>query len=178
MKAVAQRYAQALVDVAIEQNQAEKVKTELAMFAALARESADLKNFLESPAVGKPHKHGVVDKLGARMGASKTLCNFLHVLVDQRRVAMLAEIQQAYDHVLLSRLKVAEADVTSARELTAQERDAINKTLETMLGKRVEARYTLDPELIGGARVRVGSTIYDGSVREQLNRLRARLASE
>jgi F-type H+-transporting ATPase subunit delta len=75
-------------------------------------------------------------------------------------------------------LAVAEAEITSARELTAQERDALNKALEKMLGKQVDAKYALDAGLIAGARVRVGSTIYDGSVREQLNRLRARLVSE
>jgi F-type H+-transporting ATPase subunit delta len=178
LKAVAQRYAQALVDVAIEQGKADQVKGELGSFAALVGQSADLRNFLSSPAVARPDKHAVIDKLAERLGTGKAVRNFLHVLVDNRRTPMLVEIRQAFDEVLHKRLAVAEAEITSARELTAQERDALNKALEKMLGKQVDAKYALDAGLIAGARVRVGSTIYDGSVREQLNRLRARLVSE
>jgi F-type H+-transporting ATPase subunit delta len=178
LKAAAQRYAQALVDVAIEQGNTDKVKSELDAFVELVGSSADLRNLLASPAVSRADKHGLMDKLASRMGISKTVGNFLRLLVDNRRTDMLAEICRAFDEVLHRRMKVAEAEITSARELGPQERDALNKALEKMLGKRVESRYAVNAELIGGALVRIGSTIYDGTVREQLNRLRAHLASE
>jgi F-type H+-transporting ATPase subunit delta len=68
--------------------------------------------------------------------------------------------------------------VTSARDLSGEERKELVRTLERLTGKRVEASYSLNPELIAGAQVRIGSTVYDGSVREQLNRMRSRLAAE
>ena len=178
MKALAHRYASALVDVAIEQGKAEELKVELAGFGALLQESADLRNLLANPAVAREQKHGVIEKLIARLGASRALRNFLFVLVDNRRAALLLQIQQAFEELLHARMGVAEAQVTSARELTAAEKTDLIKALAHLTGKRVEARYALDPDLIGGAVVRIGSTVYDGSVRQQLNRLRDRLASE
>ncbi len=177
MKAPAQRYAAALADVAIEQGAGEKVKSELAAFEGLLAESADLQNFLASPAVSRANKQAVIEKLIARMGASRTVRNLLFVLVQNRRTQMLAQIRQAYDALLNARLGVAEAEVTSAGELSAQQKTELTQALERLTGKRVEASYRLNPALIGGAVVRIGSTIYDGSVREQLNRLQTQLAS-
>jgi len=178
LRALAQRYAAALADVAIESGAAGQVKNELASFVGLLAESADLKNFLSSPAVPRATKQAVIEKLLARLGAGKTLRNFLFVVVDNRRSALLPQIQEAFEALLLSRLGVAEAQVTSPGELSAEQKADLTRALEHVTGKRVEARYTLDPALIGGAVVRIGSTIYDGSVREQLNRLQATLASE
>jgi F-type H+-transporting ATPase subunit delta len=178
LKAVAQRYARALADVAIEQGSAEAVRAELAAFAQAVNESADLRNFLANPAVARPQKQAVIEKLVARMGGSRTLRNFLLVLADNRRAGLLREISEAFEAELRARLGVAKAEVTSARDLNDEERKALVRTLEQLTGKRVETSYFLNPELIAGAQVRIGSTIYDGSVREQLNRLRSRLASE
>jgi F-type H+-transporting ATPase subunit delta len=175
---VVQRYASALADVALEHKNAEAVKQELADFAGMMSQSADLRNFLTSPAVGREQKQAVAEKLVARMGASKTLRNFLMVIIENRRSQLLPQIREAYAAELYTRMGVTEAQVTSAKELTASERAELVRTLEQLTGKRVEARYGLDPGLIGGAVVRIGSTIYDGSVREQLNRLRARLAAD
>jgi len=178
LKAVAKRYANALVDVALKQKSADKIKAELGAFVDLLGDSTDLRNFLASPAVPKPPKQAVIAKLAQRLGASKTLENFLHVLVENRRTHLLPEIQQAYHQQLLVRLGVAEVHVVSARGLSAPERAELEKALGKITGKRVEARYGEDPSLIGGAVVWVGSTVYDGSVRTQLNRLRAKLAAE
>ncbi len=178
MKALAQRYASALVDVALEQGTAPQVKAELAGFAALLGESTDLQNFLASPAIVRESKQAVIEKLVARLGASRTLRNFLFVLVENRRASLLPQIQEAFEALLHARMGVAEAQVTSVAELSAEQRTDLNRVLERLTGKRVEARYGVDPALIGGAVVRIGSTIYDGSVREQLNRLRATLTSE
>lgn len=178
MKAVAQRYASALADVALEQKTAEKVKAELGSFVDLVGDSADLRNFLASPAVQREPKQAVVEKLVTRLGASKTLRNFLFVLVENRRTQVLPEIQQAYERELNTRLGIAEAHVVSARELSAAERAELEKSLGKITGKRIKAMYGEDPSLIGGAVVWIGSTVYDGSVRTQLERLRAKLASE
>ncbi len=178
MKALAQRYASALADVAIEHDTAQQVKNELASFVGLLAESADLRNFLSSPAIQWSTKQAVIEKLVARLGASLTLRNLLFVVVQHRRALLLPQIQEAFEEQLRARLGVAEAQVTSAQELSPQQKAELTRVLKRVTGKRIETRYGLDPALIGGAVVRIGSTIYDGSVREQLNRLRARLASE
>ena len=147
-------------------------------FLALLRESAQLGVLLGSPAVSRANKHAVAQALVERMGASRTLRNLLFVVIDQRRMGLLPEIQQAFEARLDEMEGVARADVTSARELNERERKQLRTVLERLSGRRVEANYELDPALIAGAVVRVGSTIYDGSVRMQLERLRIKLESQ
>jgi len=178
VKVVAQRYVRALADVAVERGTGDQLKKELAAFVDLLDESADLRNFLASPAVVRGHKHGVIKKLTQRMDASETLRNFLLVVVDGRRTGMLRQMYEAFEAELLARMNTAEAYVTSAHELNAAEQAEITKALERRTGRRVQAHYGIDPELIGGAVARVGSTIYDGSLRARLNRLRDRLTAE
>jgi len=178
MRTVAQHYADALADVAVAQKTASEVNREFSAFMALLRESPELKLVLGSPAVARANKHSVVEALVERMGASRTLRNFLFVVIDQRRVALLPEIQIAFEQQLDERQGITRAEVASARELSDAEKARLRATLERLSGRRVEAQYRLDPKLIAGAVVRVGSTIYDGSVRTQLDRLRARLASQ
>ncbi|MGB2669752.1 MAG: ATP synthase F1 subunit delta, partial [Candidatus Acidiferrum sp.] len=80
--------------------------------------------------------------------------------------------------VIRQRQGIAEAEITSAAELSAAQKKKFAQTLERLTGKKIQAKYTLDPTLLGGAVVRVGDTIYDGSVRNSLNELRARLAAQ
>jgi F-type H+-transporting ATPase subunit delta len=176
--AVSSRYAAALADVALEQKSADRVKRDLTAFTNAYDSSADLRNSLESPAVGREAKLQVVQKIAARMDLAPAVRNFLCVLVDNRRTEMLGEIQQAFHVELNSRLGIAEADVTSSRELSAEERKQLTAALEKRSGKKIEARFHEDKSLVGGAVVRVGSTVYDGSVREQLTRLREQLEAE
>jgi F-type H+-transporting ATPase subunit delta len=178
MRTIAQHYADALAEVAISQKSADKVRRELRDFLALLRESTQLGVLLGSPAVSRANKHAVAQALVERMGASRTLRNFLFVVIDQRRMGLLPEIQQAFEARLDEMEGVARADVTTARELNERERKQLRTVLERLSGRRVEANYELDPALIAGAVVRVGSTIYDGSVRMQLERLRVKLESQ
>jgi F-type H+-transporting ATPase subunit delta len=176
--AVSSRYAAALADVALEQKSAERVKTDLAAFAQIYFSAADLRNSLETPAVGREAKLQVVQKIAELMNLAPAVRNFLCVLVDNHRTEMLGEIQEAFRVELNARLGIAEADVTSSRELSAQERAQLTAALTKRTGKKIEARFHQDASLVGGAVVRVGSTVYDGSVREQLTRLRERLETE
>jgi F-type H+-transporting ATPase subunit delta len=178
LRGLAQRYAAALADVALEQDAAESIRKNLDEFCAALEGSPDLGNFLISPAVSRENKQAVIEKIAARIGAGKVFRNFLLVVSDNRRTGLLPEIASAFHSVLLERMGVAEAQVTSAAELTAGQKKQLNAALERLTGKKVEARYSLAPALMGGAVVRIGSTVYDGSVREQLDRLRSRLASE
>jgi F-type H+-transporting ATPase subunit delta len=178
LKALAERYAGALVDVAIENKQAGQVKQELAAFAAMVRESAELHAFLSNPSIARASKHAAIEQLVVRMGASRTLRNYLFVIVDQRRAGMLPEIEQAFSALLDARQGITQATVTSAADLTDLERAELDAVLAKLTGRKVQAQFKTDSALIGGAVVRIGSTIYDGSVRAQLDRLRARMISE
>lgn len=177
-EAVASRYAAALADAALAEGNAERVRNDLESFVAASDESAELRNVLETPSVPAELKRKIVDALAKRMDLAKAVRNFVFLLVDHGRVEMLHEIQQAFNQALNERLGIADAEVTSARKLSAEERRELTAALERRTGKKIEARFREDDSLLGGAVVRVGSIVYDGSVREQLMRLREQLETE
>lgn len=178
MSATAQRYAAALTDVAMEQKSADAVKRDLAAFVRAFFASSDLRNALESPSVNRDIKLKVITSLAEKMGLHAAVRNFVCLVVDHRRTEMLRELDAVLATELNKRLGIEEADVTTARELSASEKSELTEVLERRTGKKIEARFEQDKALLGGAIVRLGSTIYDGSVREQLNRLRQRLEAE
>lgn len=178
MRSASLQYATALADIALEQGAAEPVRKQLAEFGAAYAESAELRNILANPAVAPTAKHGVIEKLVAQLGASRIVRNFLFVVVDNQRTQLVPEILQSFEAVLRQRQGVAEAEVSSAAELTAPQKTQLQQTLERLTGKKIQANYSLDPALLGGVLVRIGDTIYDGSVRNRLNQMRARLAAE
>lgn len=177
MRNVVDRFADALADVAISENAADQIRQQLSDFLELLGEASELRLLLDSPAVSRASKHAVVEALVARLDASRTLRNFLFVVLDRRRTALLPDIQRAFDARLDARQGITRAEVTSAHELGDGEKDQLRAALERITGRRVEAQYRTDPALIAGAVVRIGSTIYNGSVSAQLDRLRARLTA-
>ena len=178
MRTVAQHYADALAEVAVAQDKRDKVRREFSDFLGLLGESEELTILLASPAVSRASKHAIAQALVERMGAGRTLRNFLFVVIDQRRIGLLREIYRAFQAQLDQREGITRVNVTSAQQLDEGEKRQLVKALERLSGRRVETDYHLDPTLIAGAVVRVGSTIYDGSVRTQLERLRMRLESQ
>jgi F-type H+-transporting ATPase subunit delta len=178
LRSASLQYANALADVVLQQGAAEPTRKQLGEFEAAYTESAELRNFMASPAVSREAKHGVVEKLVARLGTSRVVRNFLFVIVDNQRTHLLPEIAASFEQVLRQRQGVAEAQVSSAVALSDTQKKALLRNLESLTGKKIQANYSLDPALLGGAVVRIGDTIYDGSVRNQLDRLRARLTAE
>jgi F-type H+-transporting ATPase subunit delta len=178
LKSASLQYANALADIALAQGAAEPAAKQLSEFGAAYRESAELRNFLVSPAVEREAKRAVIEKIAARIGASKIIRNFLFVVVDHRRTAILPETIARFQEVIRQRQGVAEAEVRSAAELSAAQRAEMAQTLARLTGKRVETKYSLDPTLLGGAVVRIGDTVYDGSLRHRLDAMRAKLAGE
>jgi F-type H+-transporting ATPase subunit delta len=178
LKSASLQYANALADIALAQGAAEPALQQLAGFANVYAESAELRNFLASPAVDRNAKHAVIEKLVARLGASKIIRNFLLVVVDHNRTHILPEIVNAFQEVVRQRQGIAEAEISTAIELDAAQKAEFAFTLERLTGKRVETKYSLEPALLGGAVVRIGDAIYDGSLRQRLNAMRARLAAE
>ncbi len=179
MKSASLQYANALADIALAQGAAEPAAKQLhALFGAAYEQSAELRTFLASPAVSMEAKHGVIEKIVARLGASKIIRNFLFVLADHRRTLLIPEVIAAFHQVIRQRQGVAEAEISSAVELSAAQKKEMAATLTLLTGKKIETKYALDPALLGGAVVRIGDTIYDGSLRSRLNEMRARLAAE
>lgn len=178
MKSAPLQYANALADIALEQGAVEPVLKQLSEFNNAYQESAELRNFLASPAVEREAKHGVIEKLAARMGASKIIRNFLFIMVDNQRTTLLPQVLESLQLVLQQRQGVAEANVVSATVLSDAQKKLLQQTFEKLTGKKIQAKYSQDPALLGGALVRIGDTIYDGSLRNRLNQMRARLASE
>jgi F-type H+-transporting ATPase subunit delta len=178
LKSATLQYANALADVALAQGAADAALKQLNDFAAAFTASSELRNVLASPAVPRESKHGVIEKIAARVGAGKIIRNFLFVIADHQRMHVLPEIVAAFEGVVRQRQGFAEAEISSAVELSAAQKKKFAATLERLTGKKIEAKYSLDPTLLGGAVVRVGDTIYDGSVRSSLNEMRARLAAE
>ena len=178
MSAIAQRYAPALADVAFEDKDADKIRKELADFVQAFAASADLRNLLSNPSVSAAAKKSVAGKIADKMGTRTEVRNFVFLLIDHGRTGIVAEIQQSFESEMNRRAGIVDALIVSANELSAPEKSQLTQALERVTRKKVQAQYQLNPQLIGGATVRIGSTIYDGSVREQLNRLRAELESQ
>jgi F-type H+-transporting ATPase subunit delta len=178
LKSASLQYANALADVALAQGAADTALRQLGDFAAAFGVSAELRNFLTSPGVPSGAKHDVIEKIAGRIGAGKIIRNFLFVIADHQRTHILPEIVASFQDVIRQRQGIAEAEISSAIELSAAQKKRFAQTLERLTGKKIEAKYSLDPALLGGAVVRVGDTIYDGSVRSSLNEMRVRLAAE
>jgi len=178
LRSASLQYANALADIALEQGAGEPTAKQLENFRVAYEQSAELRTFLASPAVGVAAKHGVLERIVKRLGASKIIRNFLFVIADHRRTQLIPEIAAAFHEVLRQRQGVAEAEISSAVELTAAQKKELAATLERVTGRKVEPKYSLDPSLLGGAVVRIGDTIYDGSLRSRLNEMRAQLAAE
>lgn len=177
--ALAMRYARALADVVTKPGSridAQAAAVEMGSFERLLAESADLKIALESPAVPPPRKRAVAGRLAKDLEISDVVRRFLFVLIDHRRTALLHEIREGFESVIDERVGIARAEVVSARPLSAPQQQEIIAGLARLTGKQTRAQFRVQDDLIGGVMARIGSTVYDGSVRGQLEALKQRLA--
>ena len=178
MAAVASRYARAFADVVFERKlDAAKSLADLNSLAGLVASSSDLRKTWDNPSISAPQKHGVLDAIIARLGSCKEVRNFLAVVIDHRRTNDLAAIVRQAEQEINDRLGFAEAEITSTRDLNDAEKRGLEAQVAKVTGKKVRARYALDASLLGGAVIRVGSTIYDGSVQGQLERIKEAISS-
>ncbi len=179
MALVTSRYARAFADVVVDLKlDVTKVREEMRSVVKTVHSSEDLRRVWESPAVPHDQKLAVLDAIAKKMGLVTAVRNFVAVLIDHGRVPMLPQIARQFEVELNQRLGLAEAEIVSSRELTAAEKKALERQIGVMTGKHVQARYETDQKILGGAVVKIGSTIYDGSVRGQLRRIKEQLAAE
>jgi len=170
---VASTYARAFADVVFSAHlDANRSVSGLRQIVELMGESAELRRIWDNPAVPADQKHKVLDAIVQRDEIEKPVRNLIAVLIDHRRLNFLPRIVEQLEKELNDRMGFAEAQISSARELNDAEKQALEGQIAKVTGKKVRAQYGLDASLLGGAVVRVGSTIYDGSVKGQLERIK------
>lgn len=173
--AIANRYARALADVVSRTGEYYAVLGELRDFAAVLGQSAELRDVLKTPAVPLAEKFRMLEALLARMGASPVASNFFRVLLKHYRMALLDEIVEAYLKIANDRMGVVQVRIASASDLSEVERETLRARFQAITGRRVEVQFQIEKELMGGVLAQIGSTVYDGSVRGHLLRIRERL---
>ncbi|HZQ70328.1 MAG TPA: ATP synthase F1 subunit delta [Terriglobales bacterium] len=177
MASVTSTYARAFTDVVIDKRlDPEKTLEQAKSLATLVAGSRELRVVWENPSIPTDQKVRLLDGIAQRLSISPAVRNFVAVLIDHRRVQFLDAIVRQFEKDVNERLGFAEAAVTSARDLGQEERRALETRLELLTGKKIRARYVRESSLLGGVIVQVGSTIYDGSVAGQLERIRVQLA--
>jgi F-type H+-transporting ATPase subunit delta len=178
MASVTNTYARAFADAVFSgRHDPDKALQEAQAVAELVAGSKELRAVWETPSINAEQKRAVLDAIVARQGISRTVRNFVAVLIDHRRISFLGPIVKQFEQELNQRLGFTEAEVTSARELNQADRGILEAQMERLTGKKIRARYSHNEALLGGAVVRVGSTIYDGSVNGQLERIKQALST-
>jgi F-type H+-transporting ATPase subunit delta len=179
MAAFASRYAQAFLDVVTSRKlNSAAVDRQWSDFLSTWDSSAELRAFFTNPAIPEQQKLDILDKMNVKLGLEKELRNLLAVLIHNDRIGLVHEVAQAYRKALEERLGIREARIVTAHELSGQERGTLEAEAARLAGSRVAASFELDPAILGGAVVRIGSTVFDGSLRGRLERMREQLVSE
>ena len=171
LQTVARRYAAALADVTIERREEREVQNEVDQWAAMIEATPQLKEVLANPTVAYDQKKKVLEELISRSRVRDTTASFLRVLLKNQRLSQLRDIAERYGHVLDERAGVVAANVTTARPIPEELKNSLHETLVAATGRKVRLSFTTDEAIIGGMVARIGSTIFDGSVQNQLERL-------
>ena len=176
LQTIARRYATALADVAIERREEREVQTELDSWAAMIDSSPQLKEVFANPTIAYDQKRKVLDELISRTRVRETTASFLRVLLKNQRLSQLREVAARYGQVLDERAGMVAATVTTARPIPEELKNSLHETLAATTGRKVRLSFTTDETIIGGLVARIGSTIFDGSVQNYLERLAEGLA--
>lgn len=172
----ARRYASALADVVIPQGEERAVQSELKAWESMIAGNSGLQEAFGNPTVPYDQKRNVLENLIARTKVHPTTANFLRVLLKNQRLAEIAEVNAKLAEVLDERTGIVSAQVVSARPVSDATKASLEQKLTQLTGKKARLTFETDESLLGGIVTRIGSTIYDGSVRNQLSRLREELA--
>ena len=179
--AVANRYARALVEAVIAAGSGAQPEAAVAQVRAVGEMmagSAELRAALLSTAIQSSRKRALVGRLLDQMGVSHLVRNFVYVVIDHRRVGIVGEICEAFETLMDERLGFVRAEVRSAAALDARRSASLEAELSRLTGKHMRLHFVVDSDLLGGAVARIGSTVYDGSIRGQLRQLRRQLIEE
>jgi F-type H+-transporting ATPase subunit delta len=176
LQTIARRYASALADVVIERKEEREVQQEIDQWAALIESNPELKEVFANPTIANDDKHKVLEELIARTRVRPTTASFLRVLLRNQRLSQLRDVAERFGHVLDERSGVVAASVTTATPITEDLKNQLRETLVATTGRNVRVTFNTDETIIGGLVARIGSTIFDGSVQNRLERLSDELA--
>ncbi len=177
MSVAANRYAKALIDV-LYPDKGELGYRQLEDFLSLLTNQPDVRRFLENPAMAGERRKRLLQEIFQALNLDRHVGNFIGILVDRDRLRILEEIIETYRKLLDERLGIVRARVTAAQSLDAGQQKELAARLEKATGKQIRMEVAVDPSLIGGMVAQVGSTIYDGSVRQQLQAFKSRIGEE
>jgi F-type H+-transporting ATPase subunit delta len=172
VETVARRYANALADVVTKTSETNSVQTELKTWEQMINANTDLQTAFGNPAISQVNKEKVLENLIEKTQPTKTTANFLRILLRNNRLTEIGEINQKFASVLEERSGAVSAQITSARSLSEAEKAEMQMNLSKLTGKTVSLNFETDETLIGGVVTRIGSTVYDGSVKTQLAELK------
>ncbi|QYO61935.1 ATP synthase F1 subunit delta [Leptolyngbya sp. 7M] len=172
---IARRYASALADVVVKTGESDTVRNEIGTLKELFTSNQDLQNAFSNPAIAHSRKEGLLEGLIDKAKPTKTTSNFLRVLLQNGRLTDLPAINEKFGSVLEERSGLLQAYVTSAHELSEEQKKELKANLDRLTGRTVNLNFKIDPELIGGVVTRIGSTVYDSSVRTKLENLKEEL---
>jgi F-type H+-transporting ATPase subunit delta len=176
MPAFVARYAQAFADVVEDLKlDSAALDRQFADFLATWEGSLELRSLFENPSFPATQKVAILDKLNVEMGLQKELRNLLAVLINNNRIANVAEVAADWRRILQEQQGIRPAEIVTARDLSKEERDALATEVAKLAGAKIEATFKLDKGILGGTVVRIGSTVYDGSVKGRLERLKESL---
>jgi len=175
---LAKRYARAFFDIAVEEGRIEDYGRELASFASMVMQNKGLQDFLANPIFELKAKKAVIEELLGLVKLSERTANFLRLLVDKQRIGMIGEVENAYRELMDKALKKVRVSVRTAYPLSPELEKTLKQRVAEMTGKEVEMTVEDDTSLIGGLVVRVGDTLYDGSIKAQLGNIRKLLGEE
>ncbi|MFN0120796.1 MAG: ATP synthase F1 subunit delta [Blastocatellia bacterium] len=173
---ISNRYAHALADVIIERNEVGESLAELNGFVSLIADNRELYDVFASPVIALDRKKAVLGELLTRLAPRQTLRNFLSLLVENGRLQNLPEIQKSLIRALDERGGIVSAEIITARPLGDANRDLLSAKLREATGKEVRLQFRTDPDIIGGVITRIGSLVFDGSIKDQLARMKQQLA--
>ncbi len=176
VETVARRYASALADVVMTSGEKDMIQTELKTWEEMLNTNRDLHSAFHNPSINQDSKQKVLESLIARSKPSTTTANFLRVLLKNNRLTEINAINEKFNSVIAERSGVIFASVISSRELTdAEKADMKSNLAKVTSGNQINLEYKIDESIIGGAITRVGSTVYDGSVKTQLELLKQQM---
>lgn len=172
---IARRYAAPLADVALAHNKADELDAELGVFAEMIGNNAELYELFASPVIPQVSKREVLDAIIKRAGPGELTANLLRTLLRNYRLQYVGAVHQEFRREMNLRKGIVVARVATAAPVGTSEQESLSRTLHQMTGKQVQLEFKTDPSLIGGVVTRVGSMVYDGSVRTQLQEIEQRL---
>ncbi len=174
----APKYAHAFASVVSSAGlDARSAKQQMLDFATTLAESKELREVMMDPSIAADQKLAVLDALSERLGMMREVRNFFAVIIDHQRIGDVGEIVDAYSLVADEDSGVAEAEIVSAHELNGDDRATLEAQVVKLAGSQIRVQYKVDSTLLGGAIVKIGSTVYDGSLRAQLDEMKRSLVT-